>query len=599
MHEMIKIEHLEFEYRKEDEAVPVKAVKDVSLKVERGSFTAIIGRNGSGKSTLAKCINALLLPCGGVVYVNGWNTADEEHLWEIRQTAGMVFQNPDNQLVSSIVEDDVAFGPENLGIAPDEIRKRVDSSLYSVQMYEDRMKAPHLLSGGQKQRIAIAGVVAMRPDCIVFDEPTAMLDPNGRAEVLDIIEKLHRDGITVVLITHFMEEAARADRVVIMNQGTIEMEGTPEEIFSEAERLRSLNLDVPFAVELSEALRQRGIPVPVGVIENKTLAEYLTAYRKTNGSDTAAAAISVNQKENKAQFERKVLQVEEAPVLRVDHIRHIYSEGMPYETVALNDVSFSVKRGAFVGIIGHTGSGKSTMVQHLNGLLKPKSGSIYVNGVEITADHVKMREIREKIGMVFQYPEYQLFEETVEQDVAFGPANLGWDEAKIRQAVEEALALVGLSYAEMKDRSPFDLSGGQKRRVAIAGVLAMQPEILILDEPTAGLDPKAKQDILQMIERVRAMAGTTILLVSHNMGDIARLADQVLVMDRGTVRLDGSPEEVFAQSACLRGLGLGLPPAAEFMELLQSMGAPVASGMLETDAAVEELCRWIKSGSKE
>ena len=590
MNQMIRIENLQFEYKQGEEGAVVQAVKNVSLHVERGNFTAIIGRNGSGKSTLAKCMNALLLPCGGAVYVKNWNTADEAHLWDIRQTAGMVFQNPDNQLVSSIVEDDVAFGPENLGIAPDEIRHRVDESLYSVGMYEERLKAPHLLSGGQKQRIAIAGVVAMRPECIIFDEPTAMLDPNGRKEVMEIIEKLHGEGITVILITHFMEEAARADKVIIMDHGAIAMEGSPVEIFSKADEICALNLDVPFAVELASELKKRGIVIPDSIVEEQSLADYLIKNREN------FPEISPLAQKQETGFASSSLSGRE--ILRVEHLTHVYNEGMPYETAALQDVTFSVKEGSFVGIIGHTGSGKSTLVQHLNGLLKPGSGAVFLDGAEITAEGVKMRDVREKIGLVFQYPEYQLFEETVEKDVAFGPLNLGWSEEAVRKSVREALELVGLSYEEIKDRSPFELSGGQKRRVAIAGVLAMKPKVIILDEPTAGLDPKARQDILHMVEKIQRMAGTTILLVSHNMGDIARLADQVLVMDRGTVCLDGSPQEVFVQEDCLHSLGLGMPPAGEFISLLCKKGAEISARPFSAAAAAHEICCWMKRGNK-
>ncbi|MDR2132730.1 MAG: energy-coupling factor transporter ATPase [Clostridiales Family XIII bacterium] len=263
---IIRTENLVFEYRKDDESPPVKAIGGVNIDIEAGSFTAIIGRNGSGKSTLAKNINALLLPTGGAVYVDGFRTSDEGALWEVRRRAGMVFQNPDNQIVSAIVEDDVAFGPENLGIAPDEIRRRVTDALRAVDMYEARAKSPHMLSGGQKQRVAIAGVVAMRPKCIVFDEPTAMLDPRGRREVMDILLSLHRDGITVVLITHFMEEAVKADRVVIMDAGEIVMDGPPPAVFARSDELRALQLDVPLTVELCDRLRRRGHDVPEGIV---------------------------------------------------------------------------------------------------------------------------------------------------------------------------------------------------------------------------------------------------------------------------------------------------------------------------------------------
>jgi energy-coupling factor transport system ATP-binding protein len=272
---IIKIEDLVFEYRKDDESPPVKAIGGVSTDIEENSFTAILGRNGSGKSTLAKNINALLLPSGGAVYVDGFRTSDEDALWEVRRRAGMVFQNPDNQIVSAIVEDDVAFGPENLGIEPSEIRQRVTDALRSVDMYGERKKSPHMLSGGQKQRVAIAGVVAMRPKCIVFDEPTAMLDPRGRREVMDILLRLHRDGVTVVLITHFMEEAVKADRVIIMDAGEIVLDGPPAEIFGHSDRIRELNLDVPLTVELCDRLRRRGHDIPADIIEVEEMVAYL------------------------------------------------------------------------------------------------------------------------------------------------------------------------------------------------------------------------------------------------------------------------------------------------------------------------------------
>ena len=260
----IEADDLTFEYRKQDGSA-CRALDGVSFHVDKGSFTAIIGQNGSGKSTLARNINALLQPTEGRLLVDGLDTADPASLWQIRQRVAMVFQNPDNQIVSSIVEDDIAFGPENLGVDPEEIRRRVTLALQDVGMEKAREKAPHQLSGGQKQRIAIAGAVAMEPECIVFDEPTAMLDPRGRHEVLDVIRRLHDKGITCILITHFMEEAAQADHVIVLDQGVIRMDGTPEEIFSRPEELEALSLGVPAPVELARLLRLLGIDLPEGI----------------------------------------------------------------------------------------------------------------------------------------------------------------------------------------------------------------------------------------------------------------------------------------------------------------------------------------------
>lgn len=266
MTDFIRIEDLVFEYVKSEDGSSVRAIDGVSFNVKKGSFTAVIGQNGSGKSTLAKNINGLLVPTSGRVLVDGLDTAEHDNIWTVRQKVAMVFQNPDNQIVSSIVEDDVAFGPENLGVDPAEIRRRVDEALKGVEMYDFRKKAPHMLSGGQKQRIAIAGAVAMEPECIVFDEPTAMLDPRGRQEVLDVIKQLNAKGITVLLITHFMEEAAQADKIVVLDRGVKRMEGTPQEIFLNSEELRRLSLDVPPAVDLAMRLRERDIDIPEGIL---------------------------------------------------------------------------------------------------------------------------------------------------------------------------------------------------------------------------------------------------------------------------------------------------------------------------------------------
>ncbi|MEY8364573.1 energy-coupling factor transporter ATPase [Anaerovoracaceae bacterium 41-7] len=279
MENIIRIENLIFEYMTGEGDEKVRAIDDVSLSIERGSFTAIIGRNGSGKSTLAKNLNGLLLPSGGRIFVRGWDTSDDNHIWDVRQSAGMVFQNPDNQLVSSIVEDDVAFGPENLGIDPVEIRRRVDDALTAVNMGKYKKKSPHMLSGGQKQRIAIAGVVAMKPECIIFDEPTAMLDPKGREEIMEIIRQLHDEGITVVLITHFMDEAVQADRIIIMDRGHVLLDGTPEEVFAQEETIREASLDLPLAVELAQKLRKRGIKIPKEIITAEGLVEFICQYK--------------------------------------------------------------------------------------------------------------------------------------------------------------------------------------------------------------------------------------------------------------------------------------------------------------------------------
>ena len=277
MSSFIEIKDLHFSYVNDLEEPPVKTevLKGINLNIEKGEFVAVLGHNGSGKSTLAKCINAINLPESGAVYVNGMDTLDENNLLPIREKVGMVFQNPDNQIVATIVEEDVAFALENMGVEPNEIRRRVDEALKTVGMYEYRLHAPHKLSGGQKQRVAIAGIIAMKPDCILLDEPTAMLDPHGRDEVMKTVKMLNEQGVTIVLITHYMEEAAQADRVLVMSRGRIVMEGTPEEVFSQTQRLHSYHLDVPQAAELRDELVKIGIPMPENVITPDRCAEEL------------------------------------------------------------------------------------------------------------------------------------------------------------------------------------------------------------------------------------------------------------------------------------------------------------------------------------
>jgi energy-coupling factor transport system ATP-binding protein len=279
--------------------------------------------------------------------------------------------------------------------------------------------------------------------------------------------------------------------------------------------------------------------------------------------------------------------------IEVKNISHVYSEGLPHEFVALFDVSFDIADGEFVGIIGHTGSGKSTLLQHLNGLLKPKSGQIVVGGVDITAGKVSMIDVRRRTGLVFQYPEYQLFEETVAKDVAFGPMNLGLSTDEIEKRVEEALGLVGLDYQEFKDKSPFDLSGGEKRKVAIAGVIAMKPEVLILDEPTAGLDPKAHRDILKMIKNIHSHEKNITILVTHKMDDVARLADKVMVMESGRLVMNGTPTEIFSKKEELQAMGLSIPEATELISDLRDCGMNLDANVLTLEQAEETLVHYL------
>lgn len=586
---MIKTDNLIFEYEKRDEEGNVIgthcAIDEVNLDIEPGQFIAVLGHNGSGKSTLAKHMNAILVPSGGTMWVDGKDTKEEENLWDVRQTAGMVFQNPDNQIIGTVVEEDVGFGPENLGVPTEEIWQRVEKSLSAVGMIEYRHHSPNKLSGGQKQRVAIAGVVAMCPKCIVLDEPTAMLDPNGRKEVLRTVEELRkREHVTVILITHYMEEVIGADRVIVMDQGHVVMDGTTREIFSQVELLKKYRLDVPQVTMLAHGLKQRGLDIKEGILTTNELIEALEKagdWRQNQKKTYVGHAETVVKKEKK-----------ENPILKLEHIEYVYSSGTAYEKRALKDINLDIYEGEFVGVIGHTGSGKSTMIQHLNGLMKATSGALYYNGENIYDEKYNLRQLRNNVGLVFQYPEHQLFEIDVLTDVCFGPKNQGLTEEECKKRAIEALELVGLS-EKYYDTSPFDLSGGQKRRVAIAGVLAMRPKVLVLDEPTAGLDPKGRDEILDQIAYLQKERNLTVILVSHSMEDIAKYVDRIVVMNKGRKMYDGEPKEVFAHYKELEKVGLAAPQVTYIMHALSEKGMHVNTEVTTIEEAVDEIMKEI------
>ncbi len=584
--DIIKVENLCFDYVNTDENDKViektTVLKNINLTIPEGQFVAVLGHNGCGKSTLAKHFNAILTPTSGKVIVNGIDTSDEERLYDIRQSVGMVFQNPDNQLVATIVEEDVAFAPENLGVPQKEIRERVDNALKQVDMYEFREHAPHQLSGGQKQRVAIAGIIAMQPRCIVMDEPTAMLDPKGRREVMKTIKRLNREqGITVILITHYMDEAAQADRVVVMDDGSVLMDDVPRKIFARADELRAVGLDVPQVTELCGLLRKEGVNISKEIIFEDECAD---------------AILTLNPKNKKAAISKKpsrpVSEKEKPLAVKLENLTYKYSVGTPFEKVAVDNVNLAIEQGEFVGIIGHTGSGKSTLIQHLNGLIKPFSGSVFIENRDIWGKDVKIRDIRFKVGIVFQYSEHQLFEETVAKDIAYGPKNMGLSDEDVQKRVREAAE--SMSIVHLLEKSPFELSGGQQRRVALAGVLAMDPDILILDEPAAGLDPKGRDKILNLIKKYHENSGKTILLVSHSMEDIVKFASKVLVMNKGSLFCYDETDRVFERTDDLVKIGLDVPQVTRLSHKLLEKGIDIGNDIYTTERAAERLLSLIK-----
>ena len=590
-----------------------QALDGIDLNIEDGEFFCILGGNGSGKSTFAKHLNALLQPDEGTVRIDGMDASDPELVYDIRSTAGMVFQNPDDQLVATLVEDDVAFGPENLGVPSAQIAQRVRDVLKAVGLVGFERHETHALSGGQKQRVALAGVLAMEPRVLILDEASSMLDPRGRKGLMKACHALHDRGMTIVMITHFMEEAAEADRVAVFRSGCVAMLGTPEEILTRADELAELNLDMPESCRLGMALRAKGVPVHAQVREADMVAEVVRAY--TERSETgavgqpSASQLEITGGSVPADNEGDASE----PVIELSHVSYSYSLSPrerrrwqkrsatagksnkqalwgndPSSPWALRDVSLTVRRGEFLGLAGHTGSGKSTLVQHLNGLIRPQEGAVRALGLDLSQKK-DAAAVKAKVGVVFQYPERQLFAETVAQDVAFGPHNLGLSQDEVARRVASSLARVGLDLATVGEKSPFELSGGQQRRVAFAGVLAMEPEVLVLDEPMAGLDPAARRDFLGLISRLHD-EGLTVVMVSHSMDDLANCCDRVVVMNEGMVFAEGTPAQVFAHADELKSIGLGVPAAQCMALALAEAGVPLrCAGLYTVESLADEL----------
>lgn len=589
------------------------ALDGIDLNIEDGEFFCILGGNGSGKSTFAKHLNVLLQPDAGTVRINGMDASDPELVYDIRSTAGMVFQNPDDQLVATLVEDDVAFGPENLGVPSPQIAQRVREALKGVGLVGFERHETHALSGGQKQRVALAGVLAMEPRVLILDEASSMLDPRGRKGLMKVCRALHDRGMTIVMITHFMEEAAEADRVAVFRAGRVAMLGAPEEILTRADELAQLNLDMPASCSLGRALRAKGVPVCAQMREADMVAEIAQVYAERSGADVAGRPSASDSRVLDHASSAADGMVASEPVIEISHLSHSYSLSArerrrwrkrsttvgasgkqtlwgndPNSPWALRDVSLTVRRGEFLGLAGHTGSGKSTLVQHLNGLIRPQEGSVCALGLDLSSKK-GAAAVKAKVGVVFQYPERQLFAETVAQDVAFGPRNLGLPQDEVVRRVATSLARVGLDLAAIGDKSPFELSGGQQRRVAFAGVLAMEPEVLVLDEPMAGLDPAARRDFLELIDRLHR-EGLTVVMVSHSMDDLANCCDRIVVMNEGTVFAEGTPAQVFAHADELKSIGLGVPAAQRMALSLVQAGVPLRCDKLYTvEALADEL----------
>ncbi len=591
---VIIFEKVKFAYPASD---GVFAVNGVDLEIKRGEFLSVIGHNGSGKSTLARLINGLLEADEGKINVLGLDVSEGKNSIEIRKSVGIVFQNPDNQMVASIVEDDVAFGPENIGVKREEIGERIDWALKAVGMEEFRRSTPTRLSGGQKQRIAVAGALAVKPEILILDESTAMLDPKGRREVIEVVERLNKEeGMTVILITHFMEEALLADRTIVMNRGEIVLSGTPEEIFENGEKLEIYNLCLPRITEIINTLNCAGLNLK-NVLRPEELSVQLLNRFSEKGICSAQSSPASDT------------EIISAPEWDIDikNLTFTYSRKSPFATKALKGINLHIDGGEFFGIIGHTGSGKSTLVQHLNALIKlpqaekkyrakrikkgrtpPVMPEISVGRFNLADKKTDFKALRASVGMVFQYPEYQLFAETVFSDVAFGLKNFKKDlkPEEIEKAVKESIEIVGLNYNEVKDKSPFDLSGGQKRRVAIAGVIVTKPQVLILDEPAAGLDPLGKKEIMELLHKLHREWCKTVIIVSHDMDEVAENCTRAAVIADGETVFCDVPSKLFSREDELLSLGLDIPLTSKISAELKKNGI-----IIESDCTTDGFAR--------
>jgi energy-coupling factor transport system ATP-binding protein len=564
----VEIDHLTF-YHSGREKAAEPALRDLSLRIEPGEFVALVGANGSGKTTLVRHLNALLLPTSGSVRVLGMDTREQKNWPAIRSSVGMVFQSPEDQLVSTTVEDDTAFGAENAGLPSDEIRRRVDEALRAVDMWAERKRPPHLLSAGQMQRVALAGVLAMRPRCIVFDETTAQLDPAGRRNVIEMMQRLNREGMTILYITHFMQEALLAHRVVVLSRGQVAMDDVPRIVFSDPQRLSTLGLELPPLTALAEGLQSFFPALPAGVLTPEELANAIP--------DPTGAEMARRLPAAEAHPQRAV-------AIDVSHLEYVYMRETPLAHTALEDVTLSAGQGAVHGLIGATGSGKSTFLQHFNGLLRPQKGSVEVAGHLLNDPKVTVKQMVQIVGLVFQNPEAQFVEQYIGDEIAYGPRPLLSRQA-LRERVQWAMQWVGLDFDLYKDRLTYSLSGGERRKVALASVLALQPQVLVLDEPTAGLDPLSRREVLRRLQDFQR-SGMTLVLSSHQMGDLARLTERVTVLHEGRDVRTGTAAEIFSEGQALHDWGLEAPIAVQVADRLRARGWPVPREAITTEGLV-------------
>ncbi len=575
---LFSIDHVSFSYQTPG-GEKISALHDLSLEIEEGEFIAIIGANGSGKTTLARLMATLLTPTSGNMLVAGINTREKNAWNELHQMVGMVFQNPEDQVITTIVEEDVAFGLENMGLPPAEIRLRVREALEEVNLWDERKRPPNLLSAGQLQRLALAGVIAMQPRCVIFDEATTMLDPVGRKVALDAMKRLNVLGVTVIFITHFMEEAVEAERIIVLNHGRLFMDGNPRNVFSDPGKVAEANLDLPFAGAVANELCSSLLGFSKGILTiDGLINETIEIWKRKNRPITHPVVENTDLSKCFADSQYLV---------QVENLGHIYLRGTPLEKMALDQVSLHVGEGQSHGLAGVTGSGKSTLLQHLNGLLRPQSGTVRVGPYDLNDLNIHIKTIIQIAGLAFQNPEMQFFEQYVGDEIAYGPRQLDIPE-KLADRVCWAMEMVGLDFLAFKDRLIFNLSGGERRKVALASTLALKPSLLLLDEPTAGLDPFTRKELMLKFRDMQA-AGVTMILSSHQMDTISELSRNLTIMSNGKDVVSGLTAEIFGQPELLAKYGLEPPELFKISNELRRNGLPLSEKILDGKTLVMEI----------
>jgi len=595
---MLDVLNLSFAYNA-DRPDAIVALRDVSLQVAPGDLVAIIGHNGSGKSTLAKLLCAILEPTSGTISVDGI-PATPANVWEIRRRVGMVFQRPDDQLIANTVIDDVAFGPENLGLPRDEIERRVRDALAGLGLAELVHAQISKLSGGEKQRVAIAGVLAMQPSYLILDEPTTMIAPAQGRQLIALAHELRdRTGLAVLHITHFMHEIVSFDRVVVMDAGRVLMQGTPREIFARSEDLHPIGLAAPLVTELGLRLRQRGVDLPGTILTAQELAEALADQRSNVGTLERSDVQMFKRSNVPTQLAQpqpvldintnSELKTHNSKLIDVRDLHYTYLDGTPLAQEALRGVTCALYEGETLAVLGGTQAGKSTLIEFFNALRVPKPGHVFFEGQDVAAPKFDLDKLRQSVGIVFQQPETQLFEETVGKDVSYVPRRKGLPPAESRAIVERVLTEVGLDYETFRLRYIYALSGGQKRRVAIAGALAAEPRVLILDEPVAGLDPRGRAELAQLITSLAKRATLTVVLVGNAVDELAELADRAIVLHEGRVVMEGPLRDLLRRADELHALGLELSEPAEIALTLRPLFPDLPTDLLKIEELEEAL----------